>query len=102
MSARMEWLVDGDTHEGAQLTLARMTVPAGTTSETHRHVSVDEAVHVLSGRAALVRDDRREALAPGDSAFLRAGEVHGFVNTGAEDCVLMVAYSGGRRDYEAV
>ena len=102
MSARMEWLVDGDTDEGARLTLARMTVPAGTASEAHRHVSVDEAVHVLSGRAELVRDGKREVLAPGDSAFLRAGEVHGFVNVGAEDCVLMVAYSGGRRDYEAV
>lgn len=96
----MEWLVEDALQPGATLSLARMTVRAGCTSQAHRHPDCDEAVHVLSGRIEQRIGDRWLALGPGQTAHIPAGQPHCSRALGGDDAVLLVAYSAGRRIYQ--
>jgi quercetin dioxygenase-like cupin family protein len=98
----MEWLVEDALQPGASLSLARMTVHAGRTSQAHRHPNCDEAVHVLSGRVEQRIGDRLVTLGQGDSAHIPADTVHCSTALGQQDAVMVVAYSAGRRIYEPV
>jgi quercetin dioxygenase-like cupin family protein len=98
----MEWLVEDALQPGASLSLARMTVRAGCTSQAHRHPDCDEAVHVLSGRIEQHIGDRRVALGPGETAHIPAGQPHCSRALDGRDAVLLVAYSAGRRIYQPV
>jgi quercetin dioxygenase-like cupin family protein len=98
----MEWLVDDALQPGAALSLARMTVRAGCTSELHRHPNCDEAVHVLSGRVEQRIGDRLVVLSAGQSAHIAAGADHCSRALDGKDAILMVAYSAGRRIYQPI
>lgn len=45
----VQWLMEDRIEADAGLSLARMTVEPGKTSEAHRHSNCSEAIHVLSG-----------------------------------------------------
>jgi len=96
----MEWLVEDALQPGAALSLARMTVRSGCTSERHRHPNCDEAVHVLGGRVEQRIGDRLIILEPGDSAHIPANATHCSRALGQQDAVMVVAYSAGRRIYQ--
>jgi len=46
---KMEWLMDRSIVEDADVSMACMTVPAGVTSDCHRHSNCTETIHLLSG-----------------------------------------------------
>jgi quercetin dioxygenase-like cupin family protein len=96
----MQWLMEDAITPGAGLSLARMTVAPGVTSEAHRHPDCTEAVHLLSGRVEQRRCDDWVSLAAGETLLIPAGAVHQTRNTGPEAAVLMVAYSSGARIYD--
>ncbi len=96
----MSWLMDDAIHTGAGLSLARMTVDAGVTSESHRHPNCSEAIHVLSGRVEQRRDDTWVTLEEGDTILIPPGATHQTRNIGSETAVMMIAYSSGARLYE--
>jgi len=98
----MTWLMDDAIEAGAGLSLARMTVAPGRTSEPHRHSNCSEAIHVLSGRVEQRRDNSWMTLEAGDTILIPSGTVHQTRNIGAETAVLVIAYSSGSRVYEAV
>lgn len=96
----MQWLMEDAIDARAGLSLARMTVAPGVTSEAHRHPDCTEAVHLLTGRVEQRRGDDWVALAAGETVLIPAGDVHQTRNSGGETAVLMVAYSSGARIYE--
>ncbi len=96
----MDWLMEDAIEPGAGLSLARMTVAPGVTSEAHRHPNCTEAVHLLSGRVEQRRGDVWVALLPGETLLIPQATVHQTRNTGTEPAVLMIAYSSGARIYE--
>jgi quercetin dioxygenase-like cupin family protein len=96
----LRWLMEDAITEDAGLSLARMTVDPGVTSEAHRHPNCTETIHVLSGRVEQRRGDDWIALDTGDTILIRAGETHQTRNIGTETADLMLAYSSGSRVYE--
>jgi len=96
----MVWLMEDRIEADAGLSLARMTVDPGVTSEAHRHPDCSEAVHLLSGRIEQRRGDLWVELAAGDTLLIPAGATHQTRNSGTAPAVLMVAYSSGSRIYE--
>jgi len=98
----MQWLMEDAIEARAGLSLARMTVAPGVTSEAHRHPDCTEAVHLLSGRVEQRRGDDWVALAPGETLLIPVGAVHQTRNPGPGPAVLMVAYSSGARTYQPV
>ncbi len=98
----MQWLMEDAITPDAGLSLARMTVAPGVTSEAHRHPDCSEAVHLLSGTVEQRYGDDWVTLCAGETLLIPAGAVHQTRNTGAETAVLMVAYSSGARVYEVM
>lgn len=100
LGVTMQWLMEDAITPAAGLSLARMTVAPGVTSQAHRHPDCTEAVHLLSGRVEQRRGDDWISLAAGETLLIPAGAVHQTRNTGPEAAVLMVAYSSGARIYD--
>ncbi|WP_319633520.1 dimethylsulfonioproprionate lyase family protein [Pelagibius marinus] len=98
----MQWLMEDAITPDAGLSLARMTVAPGVTSQAHRHSDCSEAVHLLEGSVAQRRGDDWVPLAAGETLLIPPGAVHQTRNTGPETAVLMVAYSSGARIYDPV
>lgn len=95
----MTWLMEDAIEENAGVSLARMTVKAGVTTEAHCHPNCTEAIHLLSGQVTQRRGDRWVELAPGDTLLIPTGAVHQTYNPGPETAVMMIAYSSGSRVY---
>jgi len=100
MPVTMQWLMEDIIQDGAGLSLARMVVSAGTTSETHCHPDCNEVIHVLSGNIRQMCDQRITTAQKGDTIFIPQGALHHTENIGKEPAVLMIAYSSGSRVYE--
>ena len=96
----MTWLMDDGIEPEAGLSLARMTVDPGVTSEAHRHTNCTEAIHVLSGHVRQRSGGRWCSLESGETILIPAGATHQTTNVGDETAVLMIAYSSGSRVYE--
>lgn len=96
----MDWLMEDTIEPGAGLSLARMTVAPGETSEAHRHSNCNEAIHVLSGQVEQRKAGQWVELATGDTILIPSGAIHQTRNVGQETAILMIAYSSGSRDYE--
>ena len=97
----MHWLMEDRIQADAGLSLARMTVEPGKTSEAHRHSNCTEAIHVLSGQIEQRCDDRWTELLSGETILIPVGSLHQTRNIGTVPAVMIVAYSSGARIYEA-
>lgn len=96
----MDWLMEDAIRPDAGLSLARMTVAPGVTSEAHRHPNCSEAIHLLSGEVEQRCDESWVTLHAGDTLLIPSGSLHQTRNTKGAPAVLMVAYSSGSRIYE--
>jgi quercetin dioxygenase-like cupin family protein len=95
----MVWHTDADV--AAELSLAEMTIRAGCTSPPHRHPNCEEMVFVRQGAVGLVVDGTRCDLRAGESARVGRGVAH-HVIAGDADATLVLVWSAGQREYEAV
>lgn len=98
----MEWLVDDALTPGAGLSVARMTLKPGMTSEGHRHPNCSEVIHLIAGSVEQTVDGVRYVMAPGDTVFVPKGCSHRTRNLGESEAVMIVCYSAGSRLYEPV
>jgi len=98
----MQWLMEDAIDPQAGLSLARMTVAPGVTSEAHRHPDCSEAVHLLSGTVEQRRGETWVPMQAGETVLIPPGALHQTRNTGSETAVMMVAYSSGARVYETI
>jgi quercetin dioxygenase-like cupin family protein len=97
----MHWLMEDAIADGANLSLAKMTVDPGATSDPHRHPNCTEAIHLLFGTVKQRAGDDWVVMRAGDTVLIREGITHQTRNTGSEIAILMIAYSTGSRVYEA-
>jgi len=96
----MHWLMEDAIQPDAGLSLARMTVDPGVTSEAHRHPNCSEAIHLLSGQVEQRRGEDWVTLKAGETILIPPGSLHQTRNSAEEAAVLMIAYSSGSRVYE--
>lgn len=85
----------------ADISLAKMTVEVGATSELHRHSNCSETLHVLAGQIKQRVGDEWHVMNVGDTCFVKLGHSHQTENIGHDDAILMIAYSAGERVYSA-
>lgn len=74
----VRWLATTDTVGSRSLVVATSTFVPGGSHDLHRHPHADEFFLVLSGTGEHLTQDGPVRLAPGDLAFIPAGEWHGF------------------------
>ncbi|WP_262693983.1 cupin domain-containing protein [Kordiimonas aquimaris] len=99
MSVTMQWLMEDSIQENAGVSLAKMTIAEGATSEAHFHADCNEVIHVLSGNIKQICDQKIILAQKGDTIFIPQGVLHHTENTGKESAILMIAYSSGSRQY---
>jgi quercetin dioxygenase-like cupin family protein len=92
-SLSMQFLVDG-RNTGGHMAMAEMVVqPHAKVPPPHRHVDVDETIHVLEGVLSYRVDDEVRLLNVGDHCFSPRGSVHHFSNPGDQPARAMVVFS---------
>jgi quercetin dioxygenase-like cupin family protein len=97
----MHWLVEDAPIDGAELSVARMTLNEGARSERHRHPNCNEVIHLIQGTVEQSVGTERFIMEAGDTVFIPQGSVHGSNNIGRADATMIVCYSAGSRAYEA-
>lgn len=95
----MEWLMDDKVAANCGMSLAKMTIAIGITSELHSHSNCTETLHLLEGKISQRIGDKWTDMRAGDTCLIPADNVHQTVNTGASRAVMILAYSAGTRDY---
>lgn len=81
---------------GASIDLFEMIVlPAGAMPVPHYHESWDETVYGLLGTTTFHIDGVDVDIGPGETAFIRRGVVHGFVNRSGSPATTLVMLSPG-------
>jgi quercetin dioxygenase-like cupin family protein len=89
----MRFLVDGQDTTG-HMAMAEMVVqPSARVPPPHRHVDVDETIHVLEGSLTYRVDDSTRVLNVGDYCFSPRGSVHHFSNPGDVPARALVVFS---------
>jgi quercetin dioxygenase-like cupin family protein len=92
-SLSMQFLVDGQSTNG-HMAMAQMVVqPNAKVPPPHRHVDVDETVHMLEGSLTYRVDDDMRILKAGDHCFSPRGSVHHFSNPGDVPARALVVFS---------
>ena len=71
------------------------TLAPGKTIEAHADPA-EEIYFMLSGSALMRVDDESRQVGPGDATWIPNGSLHGMVNNGEEECVVLVVASPGR------
>lgn len=95
----MEWLMEDAIYVGAGLSLARMTVAVGATSELHHHTNCSETIHLLSGEIEQRIGDQWLNMKPNETCLIPKSSKHQTRNIGRETAIMIVAYSAGQRVY---
>lgn len=98
----MEWLMENLIEEQSGLSLARMTVDVGVTSDLHQHDNCNEVIHVLAGTIDQRVGETWRTIETGGTCLIRLGEMHQSRNVGSDTVILMIAYSSGMRHYQSV
>jgi len=91
--------MDNKLDERAGVSLARMTVGVGVTSEKHHHTNCTETIHVLEGEIEQMIGSKTEILSAGETCLIPVDTSHQTRNIGDKPAVMMIAYSAGEREY---
>jgi uncharacterized cupin superfamily protein len=76
------------------MAMAEMVVqPQARVPPPHRHVDVDETIHILEGSLSYRVDDSIRVLNVGDHSFSPRGSVHHFFNPGEVPARALVVFS---------
>jgi len=95
----MQWLMDDKVDERAAVSLAKMTVAIGVTSEKHHHTNCTETIHVLDGQIEQSIGSKTQILSAGETCLIPRSTPHQTRNVGDKPAIMMIAYSSGTRDY---
>ena len=94
-SIEIDFLVDADD-SGGSVTVFECFVPAGSKVPVpHSHDTFEETVYGLEGTCTWTIDGQTHDVAPGESACIRRGQVHGFENRTSEDVKFLAIATPG-------
>lgn len=88
-----EWLCREDIVNNEHLLMVRANMEPGKCHPFHHHPNREELIYVLSGKAEQWVGKEKRILAPGDTAFIPMGEVHGTYNPFKERLVFLAILS---------
>ena len=90
------WFVKPPLTNSENLMLVRVTMPAGTAHQFHRHPHFEEAIYCISGKIEQWVSAESRILGPGDVAHVAKDEVHGSYNIFDEPCVFLAMMASPR------
>jgi quercetin dioxygenase-like cupin family protein len=91
----IRFLVEADDSHGAATVFECEIRPDARVPAAHSHDGFEETVYGLAGTTTFTVDGETREIGVGDALCIRRGQVHEFVNRGAENsCFLSVATPG--------
>lgn len=95
-------LTDPEIHPERVLVAHLHVEPGGRVAAAHRHPTIAERFHVLSGEVGFLLGDREATLGAGEEAEVPAGTLHDWWQVGAEPAEVVVEVDPGDRFAEMV
>ncbi len=90
-------LMHPSVHGNCNQSLAEAVIPAGTTTQLHRHFRSEEIYHITAGEGWMTRGEEGFAVKAGDTVCIPPGTPHKIANTGTAElrilCCCAPAYS---------
>jgi len=96
----IEWLAGAEVGNAKELSLARLSIPAGKGTDVHIHGNCEEAVYVVRGRIECTTNGESVTLAAGERSIIPRGAVHALRNVGAEPAEIMLSHSSAAREFK--
>ncbi len=81
-----------EIHRDAIYSINVVQVNPGKEVKLHCHAEHEEAVRIVRGNGMMIIDGRASAVGPGAFFVLRAGQDHGFKNSGTGVCVAVTGH----------
>jgi len=95
----IEWLAGAEVGNAKEISLARMSLPAGNGTDVHIHGNCEEAVYVVRGRVECTSNGASEMLHAGDRTVVARGAVHALRNAGTEPAEIILSHSSAAREF---
>lgn len=95
-------LTDPAEHPAGALVSHLFVAPGGRVAVAHRHPSITERFHVLSGRVGFLIGEEERELGPGEAAEVAPGVLHDWWQLGEETAEVVVEVTPGDRFVEMV
>lgn len=96
----IEWLANDEVGNSRELSLARMTLPAGKATDTHLHANCEESIYVVRGKVECRIGGGRVQIPTGGQTVVPRGAVHGIRNVGDAPAEIILSYSSAARAFE--
>jgi quercetin dioxygenase-like cupin family protein len=98
----LTWYASGKLENADQMTVGKCVIKPGCENPLHSHPNCAEVLVVFQGRVAHTVEGGREVmLEAGDTITIPENLPHQARNIGAEDAVLMIAFSSADRQMKA-
>lgn len=96
----IEWLASAEAGNARELSLARMSLSPGNSTDVHRHANCEESIYVEHGRVLCTVGGEPCELTDGGQTVVPRGAVHAIRNVGTEPARLILSYSSAARQFE--
>lgn len=92
------WIVSGSLGSSETMTFGKVVIRADQANPIHRHPNCDEILHLLAGELDHMVGEQTVRMRPGDTLTIPRNTRHRATSIGAEDAVMIVAYSNANRE----
>ena len=75
------------------LSIARITIPAGVTVKKHYHLESEETYHIVAGSGIMYLDEDEAPMEAGQAVAIIPGQWHSIYNPTEDDLVMIVTCS---------
>lgn len=96
----IEWLAGAEAGNAQELSLARLSLAPGRSTDVHRHANCEESIYVEHGRVLCRIGGARCELADGGLTVVPRGAVHAIQNLGTAPARLILSYASAAREFE--
>ena len=97
---QIQWLANAEIGNSEELSVARMFVKGGKTSDFHHHPNCEEAIYLVRGKLEHRIGNETLPQEPGSSVTVPKNTAHSTTNVGEDDAEIIVSYSTAARDFK--
>ena len=97
---QIHWLANAEIGNSAELSVARMVMKGGKTSDLHHHPNCEEAVYLVRGKLEHRIGNETFLQEPGSTVTVPRNTAHSASNIGSEEAEIIASYSTAARDFQ--
>ena len=95
----IHWLVNAEVGNSAELSVARMLIKTGKSSDFHHHPNCEEAIYLIRGKLEHRIGNETLSQGPESTIVVPKNTAHSTTNVGSDEAEIVVSYSTAARDF---